>query len=54
VLLIEAAEELPVWLEPESSDNRVFIADGLLQIVPLASKGQVSTLISQNAFIDQV
>ena len=34
VLLIEAALELPKWLEPDTSDNRVFVAGGKLQIVP--------------------
>ena len=35
VLLIEAADHLPRWLEPETSDNRVFIAGGILNIVPV-------------------
>ncbi|RDD39873.1 Protein ecdysoneless-like protein [Trichoplax sp. H2] len=34
-LLIEAANDLPSWLEPNTSDNRVFIYNGLLQIIPL-------------------
>ena len=32
VLLIEAANELPKWLEPETSDNRVYVAGGKLQV----------------------
>jgi hypothetical protein len=32
-LLIEAAEHLPEWLEPESSANRIFIAHGKVHIV---------------------
>ncbi len=48
VLLIEAAELLPPWLEPETSENRVFIADGRLHIVPLPSSSRLvnSRLIS--------
>lgn len=34
-LLIEAAEALPPWLEPESSKNRVFLHQGRVHIVPL-------------------
>ncbi len=41
VLLIEAAELLPPWLEPETSENRVFIADGRLHIVPLPSSSRL-------------
>ncbi|KAG6467130.1 hypothetical protein ZIOFF_075046 [Zingiber officinale] len=33
-LLIEAAFALPRWLEPDTSDNRVFIRGGKLHIVP--------------------
>jgi hypothetical protein len=43
VLLIEAAEYLPSWLEPETSENRVFIAEGRLQVVPLASSSRQVT-----------
>ncbi len=32
-LLIEAAEVLPRWLEPEMSKNRIFLAQGKVQIV---------------------
>ena len=34
-MLIEAAEHLPDWLEPETSENRTFIFDGEIQIVPI-------------------
>ena len=34
-LLIEAAEYLPKWLEPDTSENRVFIYQGNLNIIPL-------------------
>ena len=33
VLLIEAALELPKWLEPDTSENRVFVAGGKLQVM---------------------
>ena len=36
-LLIEAAEYLPKWLEPDTSENRVFIYQGNLHIIPLPS-----------------
>ncbi|CAO3648318.1 unnamed protein product [Cunninghamella blakesleeana] len=35
VLLIEAALELPSWLDPSNSDNRVYIYQGQLHIIPL-------------------
>ena len=34
-ILIEAAEVLPEWLEPENSKNRVFIHEGNVKIVPI-------------------
>ncbi|KAM6266022.1 protein ecdysoneless homolog [Porphyrio hochstetteri] len=34
-LLIEAADFLPKWLNPENSDNRVFFYKGELHIIPL-------------------
>jgi hypothetical protein len=36
-LLIEAANHLPKWLDPENSDNRVFIYRAALHIIPLKS-----------------
>ncbi|ORZ19641.1 SGT1 protein-domain-containing protein [Absidia repens] len=35
VLLIEAALDLPDWLDPSNSDNRVYIFQGQLHIIPL-------------------
>ncbi|NXI40543.1 ECD protein, partial [Galbula dea] len=35
-LLIEAADFLPKWLNPENSDNRVFFYKGELHMIPLA------------------
>ncbi|KAG0367732.1 SGT1 protein-domain-containing protein [Gamsiella multidivaricata] len=35
-LLIEAADHIPSWLDPDNSDNRVFIYEGNLHIIPIA------------------
>ncbi|KAI8060964.1 SGT1 protein-domain-containing protein [Gongronella butleri] len=35
ILLIEAAEQIPSWLDPSNSDNRVYIAGGQLHLIPL-------------------
>lgn len=37
-LLIEAADYLPKWLQPETSENRTFIHQGKFHIIPLPSK----------------
>uniref|UniRef100_A0A8C2ZVL6 Ecdysoneless homolog (Drosophila) n=1 Tax=Cyclopterus lumpus TaxID=8103 RepID=A0A8C2ZVL6_CYCLU len=37
-LLIEAAEYLPKWLSPDTSENRVFLYRGELHILPCPSK----------------
>ena len=34
MLLIEAADALPRWLEPDTSENRIFVVGGKLHIVP--------------------
>ena len=39
-LLIEAADHLPIWLGPEDSDNRVWIKDGKLHLIPLDEPGR--------------
>ncbi|KAH6581104.1 hypothetical protein BASA61_009227 [Batrachochytrium salamandrivorans] len=43
-LLIEAADSLPDWLDQSTSDNRVFIFDGSLHIIParVASQPRIS------------
>lgn len=43
-LLIEAADFLPKWLEPETSENRVFLYQGKLHIVPLPTKPSEITI----------
>lgn len=45
-LLIEAALELPRWLKPDRSENRVFVRDGRVHIVPLsiAARDETPTL----------
>ncbi|KAF9358414.1 hypothetical protein BGX26_001816 [Mortierella sp. AD094] len=35
-LLIEAADYIPSWLDPDNSENRVFICNGNLHIIPIA------------------
>ncbi|KAI8095403.1 SGT1 protein-domain-containing protein [Thamnidium elegans] len=35
VLLIEAAHELPLWLDPSNSENRVYLYRGQVHIIPL-------------------
>ncbi|KAG0284762.1 hypothetical protein BGZ96_010893 [Linnemannia gamsii] len=39
-LLIEAADHIPAWLDPENSDNRVFIYQGNLHIIPIATTAE--------------
>ncbi|KAG0229615.1 hypothetical protein BGW42_001449 [Actinomortierella wolfii] len=39
-LLIEAADHIPSWLTPETSENRVYIYDGDLHIVPLPAPSE--------------
>jgi len=39
VLLIEAALDLPKWLEPDTSDDRIFVANGKLQVALACSCG---------------
>ncbi|KNC96479.1 uncharacterized protein SPPG_08069 [Spizellomyces punctatus DAOM BR117] len=35
ILLIEAAEHIPPWLDPSTSQNRVFLHKGLVHIIPI-------------------
>lgn len=37
-LLIEAALHLPKWLKPEVADNRIWLYDGAVHILPLPSR----------------
>jgi hypothetical protein len=39
-LLIEAANALPKWLNPDVAENRVWISNGHLRIIPLSSTGE--------------
>ncbi|KAK6349988.1 hypothetical protein TWF696_006241 [Orbilia brochopaga] len=55
-LLIEAAHALPKWLSPEVADNRVWISNGSLRIIPrskedraAAKAGQLRSLNTKNA-----
>lgn len=42
-LLIEAANALPRWLNPEIADNRVWIHNNTLRIIPLAAAGPTTS-----------
>ncbi|EWC48246.1 hypothetical protein DRE_02350 [Drechslerella stenobrocha 248] len=55
-LLIEAAHALPKWLSPEVADNRVWISNGSLHIIPrskedraAAKAGQLRSLSAKDA-----
>jgi len=56
LLLIEAAEHLPLWLESSKSKNRVFIHKGKLHIIPeqINLKDLLSCHKSQDVTITQV
>ncbi|GBN18479.1 Protein ecdysoneless, partial [Araneus ventricosus] len=44
-LLIEAADHLPKWVNPDTSENRIFIHQGALHIIPIArNPGEVTPL----------
>lgn len=45
-LLIEAAEELPVWATPETCQNRVFIMNGAVHVVQDKQKIYINILNS--------
>ncbi|OLL25514.1 Protein ecdysoneless [Neolecta irregularis DAH-3] len=46
-LLIEAAFELPNWIDPDVADNRLWINDGKLLLIPPAYDKQESALLSR-------
>lgn len=48
-LLIEAANSLPKWLNPEIADNRVWINDGHLKIIPLEADSMPRNLSLEEA-----
>ena len=54
-LLIEAANTLPIWLNPEIAENRVWINNGHLRIIPLDEGATSRNLSLQDAlsFIEQ-
>ena len=47
-LLIEAANALPIWLNPEVADFRVWIHDGKLLLVPLDKAGRTRSRLDEN------
>ncbi|XP_050428498.1 protein ecdysoneless [Adelges cooleyi] len=51
-LLIEAAECLPNWANPENCDQRVYISEGNLHIIPLSNEYKKSITITQA--LDQI
>uniref|UniRef100_A0A182TNB9 Uncharacterized protein n=1 Tax=Anopheles melas TaxID=34690 RepID=A0A182TNB9_9DIPT len=48
-LLIEAAEQLPRWANPESCEGKVFICNGTLRLVQPSEEGQQESLEIQDA-----
>ncbi|OAJ36600.1 hypothetical protein BDEG_20759 [Batrachochytrium dendrobatidis JEL423] len=48
-LLIEAADSLPDWLDPSTSENRVFIHRGKLHIIPIDFASEKKRLALQKA-----
>ncbi|XP_067876574.1 protein ecdysoneless homolog [Heterodontus francisci] len=53
-LLIEAADYLPKWLNPDTSANRVFFYRGELHIIPIPQNpGELSWLPASNPTISQ-
>lgn len=48
-LLIEAANSLPKWLNPEIAENRIWINDGHLKIIPLEADSMPRNLSLQDA-----
>lgn len=41
-LLIEAANDLPSWVSPENSDNRLWLQAGHLHLIPLSVRSHGS------------
>ncbi|KFO83739.1 Protein SGT1, partial [Buceros rhinoceros silvestris] len=52
-LLIEAADFLPKWLNPDNSDNRVFFYKGELHIIPLSETDEECDLSAASPTISQ-
>ncbi|KAF3906380.1 hypothetical protein ABW20_dc0104545 [Dactylellina cionopaga] len=46
-LLIEAAHALPKWLSPEVADNRVWITNGSLRIIPRSKEDRAAAKAGQ-------
>ncbi|KIV99885.1 uncharacterized protein PV09_08549 [Verruconis gallopava] len=53
-LLIEAANALPKWLNPEIADHRVWINNGQLRIIPLNKDEDSSKNLSLQQALDRV
>uniref|UniRef100_T1J1V2 Uncharacterized protein n=1 Tax=Strigamia maritima TaxID=126957 RepID=T1J1V2_STRMM len=53
-LLIEMAEQIPKWLNPETAVNRVYIHQGHVQIIPRSSgKGPLSSLPTSDISVSE-
>ena len=52
-LLIEAADALPRWLNPEIAENRVWMNAGQLKIIPLAANGREPKSETQGKAVDE-
>ncbi|EMF08951.1 SGT1-domain-containing protein [Sphaerulina musiva SO2202] len=50
-LLIEAANSLPKWLNPEIAENRVWIHEGRIKIIPLDEHSPPRNLTSEEALL---
>lgn len=48
-LLIEASDELPTWVTPDNADNRVWIYQGELHLIPLTAAPSDTTLSVSDA-----
>lgn len=48
-LLIEAANSLPKWLNPEIAENRIWLNDGHIKMIPLEADDTLRNLSTQKA-----
>ena len=53
-LLVEAAAEIPDWIDPDNSVNRVWIKNGVLHIIPLDEPGKMLNGISLKSALNSL
>ena len=53
-MLIEAADDLPDWLDPSNCTNRIWIRQGKLHIVPLDEPGRRDGVLPVSAALDAI